>query len=49
MAILLASFIACVAHGLVFDVFTPQQTSKLLYAAQVATTAELKRYRPREN
>ena len=30
------AFIACVTHGLIFQVFQPAEASKLLYAAQVA-------------
>jgi hypothetical protein len=29
------TFIACVTHGLIFEVFSPAEASKLLYAAQV--------------
>ncbi|HEY3705920.1 MAG TPA: hypothetical protein VGL22_12710, partial [Terracidiphilus sp.] len=30
------AFIACVTHGMILEVFTPAETSKLLYAAQTA-------------
>ena len=40
-------FIACVAHGMLMDVFSSEEASKLLYAAQVAASAESKRYRSR--
>ncbi|HUD57072.1 MAG TPA: hypothetical protein VMR02_17705 [Terracidiphilus sp.] len=33
-------FIACVAHGIALDVFDVREASKLLYAAQVAGSAE---------
>src|ERR1700685_2571311 len=32
-------FIACVAHGMLLDVFTGAESTRLLYAAQVANTA----------
>ena len=40
-------FIACVGHGMLIGVFQPEEASRLLYAAQVATSAEAKRYKPR--
>ena len=33
------NFIACVAHGILLDVFTGPESARLLYAAQVANTA----------
>ncbi|MGA2730029.1 MAG: hypothetical protein ABSE96_19645 [Terracidiphilus sp.] len=33
------NFIACVAHGMMLDVFTGAESTRLLYAAQVANTA----------
>ncbi|HUD55992.1 MAG TPA: hypothetical protein VMR02_12235 [Terracidiphilus sp.] len=33
------NFIACVAHGMLLDVFTGAESTRLLYAAQVANTA----------
>ncbi len=38
-------FIACVAHGMLMDVFQPAESTKLLYAAQLAASAEVKRTR----
>jgi len=36
----ISDFIACVAHGVVLQVFLDTTSSKLLYAAQVAHTAQ---------
>lgn len=44
-AVNIRNFVACVAHGMVLNVFQPSEGSKLLYAAQVAAFAESKRYR----
>ena len=33
------AFLACVTHGLILEVFTPAEASKLLYATQVAITS----------
>jgi hypothetical protein len=33
------NFIACVAHGMLVEVFTGPESTRLLYAAQVANTA----------
>jgi hypothetical protein len=33
------NFIACVAHGMLLDVFTGPESTRLLYAAQIANTA----------
>jgi hypothetical protein len=33
-------FIACVAHGMAIEVFDTREASKMLYAAQVAASAE---------
>ncbi|HEX3894242.1 MAG TPA: hypothetical protein VHW46_16830 [Terracidiphilus sp.] len=38
-------FIACVAHGILIDVLSLEESSKLLYAAQVAASAETRRYK----
>jgi len=40
-------FIACVAHGMLFDVFSGQESTRLLYAAQVANTAASRTASPR--
>jgi len=39
----ISDFIACVAHGVLIDAITPQMSTQLLYAAQVAVGA-----RPRQ-
>jgi len=43
----IGDFVACVAHGMVLGVFTANEGSKLLYAAQVASFAESRRARSR--
>jgi hypothetical protein len=40
-------FIACVAHGVLLDVISHEESSKLLYSAQVAISAEHKRVKSR--
>jgi hypothetical protein len=37
------NFIACVAHGMLLEVFTGAESTRLLYAAQVAGSAAAKR------
>jgi hypothetical protein len=39
------NFIACVGHGMLLHIFNENEASKLLYAAQVASGAEVKRYK----
>jgi hypothetical protein len=39
----IGDFIACVTHGLLLGVFTPEETTRLLYAAQVAQSAAKRR------
>jgi hypothetical protein len=36
-------FIACVAHGMALDVFDTKEASKMLYAAQVAASADARK------
>ncbi|MGA7107416.1 MAG: hypothetical protein WBV28_09950 [Terracidiphilus sp.] len=40
-------FIACIAYGMLFDVFSGQESTRLLYAAQVANTAASRTASPR--
>jgi hypothetical protein len=41
-------FIACVAHGILIGVFSTEQSTRLLYAAQVAISAQRKTTAPRK-
>ncbi len=41
-------FVACVARGILLDFIPPHQSTRLLYAAQVAITAQRKPAAPRK-
>jgi hypothetical protein len=42
------AFIACVAHGITFEIWKPREPTQLLYAAQVALAAHKSRKAPQK-